>query len=140
ARRRTVKGILADVNVIGQVVHLVKLMQSEPWAEFWQELGLTLYRFQDVGLDPKATDLEIWKRCQAHELILITDNRNDDSPDSLAATIRSLNTGTCLPVFTISDLDKFGASREYEERVLVTLYDYLLRIDSVRGCGRLYLP
>jgi len=135
-----VKGILADNNVIGQVAYLVQLMQAEPWSDFWKELGLVLRRFEEVGLAPDATDVEIWNRCQAEELILITDNRNDDSPDSLTAAIRNLNTQASLPVFTIADLDKFGVSREYEERVLVSLYDYLLRIDHVRGSGRLFLP
>jgi len=135
-----VKGILADNNVIGQVAYLVQLMQSRPWQDFWKELGLALRRFEDVGLAPTASDVEIWQRCQADELILITDNRNDDSPDSLAAAIRDFNTPASLPVFTIADLDKFGTSREYEERVLVALYDYLLRIDEVRGTGRLFLP
>lgn len=134
------KGILADHNVIGQVAYLVQMMQSEPWAEFWNELGLVLRRFDDLGLAITASDVEIWQRCQADELILITDNRNDESPESLSAAIRDLNTPTSLPVFTIADLDKFGSSREYEERVVVALYNYLLRIDEVRGTGRLYLP
>jgi hypothetical protein len=57
-----------------------------------------------------------------------------------AAAIRKFNTPASLPVFTIADLERFATSREYEERVLVTLYDYLLRIDEVRGTGRLFLP
>jgi hypothetical protein len=135
-----VKGILADINVVGQVVHLVKLMQAEPWTEFWNDLGLVLYRFEDLGLAATAKDIEIWERCQAHDLIFITDNRNEDSADSLIATIRKFNTPTSLPVFTIADLGKFGRSREYEKQVVTTLYDYLLRIDEVRGTGRLFLP
>jgi hypothetical protein len=135
-----VKGILADNNVIGQVAYLAQLMQAHGWEDFWNELGLTLVRFEDVGLSVHASDVEIWQRCQADELILITDNRNDDSPDSLNAAIRNFNTADSLPVFTIADLDKFGASREYEERVVSALYDYLLRIDEVRGAGRLFLP
>jgi hypothetical protein len=135
-----VKGILADNNVIGQVDYLVQLMQSEPWQEFWKDLGLVLLRFADVGLAPTASDREIWQRCQAEELILITDNRNDESPDSLTAAIRDLNTPTSLPVFTIADLEKFGTSRDYEDRVVTTLYDYLLRIDEVLGTGRLFIP
>jgi hypothetical protein len=135
-----VKGILADNNVIGQVAYLVRLMQSEPWGDFWNELGLVLRHFDDVSLAPNASDVEIWQRSQAEELILITDNRNDDSPLSLAGAIRDFNTPTSLPVFTIADLDKFGTNREYEERVLVSLYDYLFRIDEVRGTGRLFLP
>lgn len=134
------KGILADNNVIGQVAYLVQLMQAEPWGDYWKDLGLVLRHFQDVGLAPTARDVEIWQCCQTEELILITDNRNDDSPDSLAAAIRNFNTPASLPVFTIADLDKFGSSRDYDERVVLTLYDYLLRIDEVRGTGRLFLP
>ena len=137
---KTVKGILADNNVIGQVAYLVRLMQAKPWDEFWNELGLVVCQFADVGLLPTASDVEVWQRCQAHELILITDNRNEDSPDSLTAAIRKFNTSTSLPVFTIADLDKFKTSREYDEQVVVALYDYLLRIDEVRGTGRLFLP
>jgi hypothetical protein len=135
-----VKGILADNNVIGQVAYLVQLMQAAPWGEYWNHLGLVLRRFEDVGLAATATDVELWQCSQAHELIVITDNRNDDSPASLTAAIRQFNTPQSLPVFTIADLDKFGASREYQERVVLTLYDYLLRIDEIRGTGRLYLP
>jgi len=134
------RGILADNNVIGQVAYLVQLMQAEPWSDFWKELGLSLRRFDEVGLAPTASDVDIWQCCQAHELILITDNRNEDSPDSLTAAIRNLNTPASLPVFTIADLGKFAESRDYQERVLEALYDYLLRIDEVRGTGRLFVP
>jgi len=132
-----VKGILADNNVIGQVTHLVQLMQAEPWAEFWEHLGLELRHFEDVGLAPTATDLEVWQRCQEHELVLITDNRNDDSADSLAAAIRNFGTLASLPVFTIGDVGTFATSPQYVEQVLRSLFDYLLRIDEVRGTGRL---
>lgn len=134
------QGILADVNILGQVEYLVERMRAESWAEFWQDLGLVLRRFEDVELAVTATDLEIWEKCQQEELILITDNRNDDSPDSLESTIRRLNTSTSLPVFTIADLDKFRTSPAYVESVLVRLYEYLLDIEAVRGVGRLYLP
>jgi hypothetical protein len=106
----------------------------------WTGLGLVLKSFEDVGLSPTSTDVEIWRTCQAEELILITDNRNQDSPDSLEATIRKYNQPDNLPVFTIGDLDKFRDSRAYAEQVLEQLYDYLLRIDELRGTGRLYLP
>jgi hypothetical protein len=135
-----VKGILADINTIGPVEILAQRMQAEPWAEFWSTLGLILMRFEDVGLSPQSSDLEIWRTCQAQQLILITDNRNHDSPDSLEATLRSHNQPDCLPVFTISNLSDFRVSRPYADRVLERLYDYLLRIDEVRGTGRLYLP
>jgi len=115
-------------------------MQTKPWEEFWQYLGLTLRRFDDVGLTAASKDTEIWHRCQELELVLITDNRNDDTPDSMMAAIRNFSTPTFLPVFTISDLNKFATNPDYVDRILRSLYGYLLRIDEVRGTGRLYLP
>jgi hypothetical protein len=135
-----VKGILADANAIGQVEALVRQMQAEPWADFWTDLGLVLKRFEDLGLSPRATDLEVWRTCQVEQLVLITDNRHQDTPDSLEATIRQYNGPDCLPVVTIGDIKNFAASRSYAERVVERLYDYLLRIDELRGTGRLYVP
>ena len=134
------KGLIADANIQGQVDYLVQRMHAEAWAEFWQALGLVLRRFEDVGLSASATDLEVWNVCQAEHLILITDNRNLDSEDSLEATIRRSNTSESLPVFTIADINEFRTNSSYVERAVEALYDYLLRIDEVRGTGRLYLP
>ncbi len=134
------KGLVADANIQGQVEHLAQRMQAEPWADLWQALGLALHRFEDVGLPPSATDLEVWTVCQAEQLVLITDNRNLDSADSLEATIRRNNAPESLPVFTIADMNEFRTNNSYVERVVEALYDYLLRIEEVRGAGRLYLP
>ena len=135
-----VKGILADANAIGPIDSLVHQMQSEVWSEFWVWLNLAYKRFEDVGLSPDSSDFEIWQTCQAEQLVLITDNRNQDSPGSLEATIRQFNQPDSLPVFTISDMTAFRTSPAYAEKVLEHLYDYLLRIDEIRGTGRLYLP
>lgn len=134
------KGLIADTNIQGQVEYLVQRMQAKAWAEFWLALGLVLRRFEDVGLSASATDLEVWNICQTEHLILITDNRNLASEDSLEATIRRNNTPESLPVFTIADMHEFRTNSSYVERVVEALYDYLLRIDEVRGTGRLYLP
>jgi hypothetical protein len=135
-----VKGILADVHIRGPVQDLVREMQKEPWAEFWDYLGLVLYHFDDLGLTSTSTDLDIWRKCQDEQLIFITNNRNEDSADSLQTTIRLKNTADSLPVFTIGDMNKLRLSRTYAAEVLKRLYDYLLNIDNVRGTGRLYLP
>jgi hypothetical protein len=135
-----VKGLVADANIQGQVEYLVQRMQADAWAEFWQALGLVLHRFEDIGLSGSSTDLEVWNVCQAEHLILITDNRNLDAEDSLEATIRRNSSPESLPVFTIADMNQFRMNSSYVERVVEVLYDYLLRIDDVRGAGRLYLP
>jgi hypothetical protein len=135
-----VQRILADNDVRGQVDYLGALMRVEPWAEFSRDLGLALLHFEDVGLYPTASDLDVWQRCQADQLVLITGNRNLAGPNSLEATIRQLGAPQCLPVFTIADVDRFNASKPYAEHVVETLLDYLQRIESLRGTGRLYLP
>ena len=135
-----VKGILADVHMIGDVERMVEAMQREPWTEFWDHLGLALYRFDDVGLAPTSTDLEIWLRCQEYGVVLVTDNRNEESVDSMGFAIRTHNTPSSLPVFTIGKLGRFQKSQEYAARVVDKVLTYLLDIDRVRGAGRLYLP
>ena len=134
------KGLGADANIQGQVEYLLQRMQADPWADVWQALGLVLRRFEDIGLSESSTDLEVWDVCQAEQLILITDNRNLDSEDSLEAAIRRNNTPASLPLFTIADMSEFRTDNSYVERVVEALYDYLVRIDDVRGPGRLYLP
>jgi hypothetical protein len=120
--------------------HLAELMQSNSWADIWKALRLALVHFEDFGLLSTATDAEIWHFCQAEELILITDNRNRDSDDSLEATIRFYNSLDSLPVFTIANRRRFNASRAYAARAVVRAYEYLFDLDTYRGTGRLYLP
>jgi hypothetical protein len=119
---------------------VIGILENETLREFWLSLGLILYDFEDVGLDPKVADDVLWHVCQQQQIVLITANRNHDGPDSLEATIRAHNTLTSLPVFTIADDQRVLTSKDYAERVALKLLDYLLDIDRVRGAGRLYIP
>lgn len=132
--------ILADANVEGHVARLVSLMQSDDWREIWDFLGLKVVSFTELGLDPETPDDEVWQVCQDRQLCLLTSNRNDDGPDSLAATIRSRTTVDSLPVFTFGDADRILQDRDYALRVVESLFDQLLRLDTLRGTGRQYLP
>ena len=134
------KGILADVNIQGHVDLLVVLMQAEPWKLFWDHLNLKYAHFAEFGLAPSAPDSLVWATCQTEELVLITDNRNKKGLDSLEATIQTRNTPTSLPVFTVANVPHLRASRDYADRVIEKLLDSLLRIDALRGTGRLFLP
>jgi len=69
----------------------------------------------------------------------VTNNRNEDDAESLQATISARNTLDSLPVLTIADTERLRSSRDYAERVAESLLDVLLRIDELRGTGRLYL-
>ena len=103
-------------------------------------LELAVLHFADVGLTPAALDSLVWETCQKEELVLITDNRNQNDQDSLETTIQTYNTPTSLPVFTIANIPHLRASRDYVNRVIDKLLDSSLRIDALRGTGRLYLP
>lgn len=133
------KGILADVNIEGHVDLLVAL-KVEPWKLFWDDLKLRYFHFVDAGLAPDAPDSLVWETCQKLGLVLVTDNRNRKGADSLEATIQDRNTPTCLPVFTIANVPHLRASRAYADRIIDKMLDFLTRIESLRGTGRLYLP
>jgi hypothetical protein len=133
-------GILADANIQGYVDFLVALMQAEPWKLFWDDLQLTYVRFSDVGLAHNAPDSLIWDICQQRSLVLITDNRSENDPDSLETTIRTKSMAKSLPVLTIGDIQQLRHSREYVNRVIDTFLESMYRIDSLRGTGRLFLP
>jgi hypothetical protein len=135
-----VKGIVGDVNVKGHINILGFVLGEEPWQEIWQWLNLQCLTFQQLGLADNTPDSIVWEVCQREELILITDNRNEDGPDSLETTIRIHNSATSLPVFTLSNATRFLDSPAYRQQVAQKLLQYLLEIDAYRGTGRLYLP
>ena len=58
----------------------------------------------------------------------------------MCKVIQSENQPDSLPVITIADQDRVLQDRLYAEKVAESLLDYLLRIDQVRGAGRLYVP
>ena len=134
------RGILADINVVGQRDALLSIWTSDTWRDFWDGLGLSVETFRTLGLSDTASDALIWRTCQREGLVLITGNRNDDGPDSLEATIRNQNQPESLPVITIGDADRVLRDRLYAENVADRLLDYLMRTDEVRGVGRLYVP
>jgi hypothetical protein len=132
--------LLADVNLQGHVDRLVARMQEKPWRDFWDYLDLAYVTFADLGLDPADTDAVVWRRCQEHSALLLTNNRNDDGPVSLETTLRIHNTAQSLPIFTIGNADRILESPTYADQVIERLFQYLLELDNVRGTGRLYLP
>jgi hypothetical protein len=135
-----VKALLGDINIQGHVQVLVHVLESAAWNGVWTLFNLPVYTFRDLGLAPDTPDVALWQVCQQQEIILITANRNDDGPDSLESTIRTMNTIHSLAVFTIADADQILHSRAYAERVVERLLDYLIDIDNYRGTGRQYLP
>ncbi len=133
-------GLLADVNIEGQFVVLLGVLESKEWHDLWRELNVTVYNLDDLGLPTDASDLELWQRCQERDLVLLTANRNLEGDDSLEATIRRLNRSESLPVLTLSNPLRIIQDKRYAHLVAERLCEYLIEIDRYRGTGRIFLP
>ena len=116
------------------------ICQLPPWVDLWRELDCIICTFEDFDLPLDATDAAIWQVCQDHNVLLITGNRNAESPESLEMTIRQRNASHCLPVLTLADPDRIQRDRHYAESIVERLFDILIDPDALRGTGRLYLP
>lgn len=131
--------IMSDHDIEGQFAALLRILMSPDWTDWWVDLDCKIETFASMGLSENSPDSVVWETCQAHQVILVTGNRNNESPDSLEATILRLNQTGSLPVITISNPQEV-VHRSYAERAALRLLEYLSRIDEFRGTGRLYIP
>ena len=126
------------MNIEGHVARLVAVMQSDYWRDV-SDSGHSHPHFPRSRTSADDIDTHVWQVCQEKQLYLLTNNRNDDGPASLEATLRKFNSPSSLPIFTLSDSDRIYQSRDYTERMAESLFDKLLRVDSLKeavgGCG-----
>lgn len=132
--------ILVDVNIEGHGAVIWGRLQSPQWNELTSLLTVTFASFREVGLDAASSDDLIWHSCQASGFYLLTSNRNEDSSNSLEATIRREGQPASLPVFTIPSPDRVYHNPEFLERVVDKLLNYLVDAENILGTGRLSLP
>jgi hypothetical protein len=132
--------ILLDENIEGYAEYLARFVFSPEWNDIGTLLGVRIVTFDQVGLAKGISDEQVWDFCQQHLFYLLTDNRNDDKPDSLEAIIRTRTLPSSLPVFTISDINRFRSERQYTEALVAKLLEYLFDAGNLVGAGRLYLP
>jgi hypothetical protein len=119
---------------------VLPIWASDAGRDLWSGLGLVVEDFPGLGLSYDASDAVTWRTCQREGLVLMTGNRNRRGPDSLEAVIQDENQSDSLPVITFADADRVLRDRLHAERVAEGLLDDLMRIDEVRGVGRLYVP
>jgi hypothetical protein len=103
-------------------------------------LDVQLLSIEQVGLDRTAKDDAVWRFCQQQGIYLLTANRNQESDDSLEATIKREGTAESLPVFTLSNEAGIYQSAAYLDKVVEMLLDYLLYMENFSGAGQLFLP
>ena len=131
---------MADHDVEGHLQVLLRVLTSAAWRELWSELAYTVESFVSLGIPYNTPDLELWRICQARQIVLITGNRNKAGLDSLTSVIQRINNPSSIPVLTIGDPPRILSSRDYAESVVSRLLEYLVDLENIRGTGRLYLP
>jgi hypothetical protein len=102
------KGILADHNADGHFEVLLRTLLSDEWLGLWNELDVPVLTFAEIGLPPDVDDATLWRTCQREQVVLITNNRNTEGPESLQHVIRTETSRVCLPVFTLANLSRRG--------------------------------
>jgi len=131
---------MADHDVEGHVRALLRVLMSDEWRDFWEELGYQIASFESLGIAANTPDLHLWFLCQERDIVLITGNRNKEGSWSLEAAIEQFGTQESLPVLTIGEPHRIFSSNAYTYQVAVRLLEYLDDMDNLRGTGRLFLP
>jgi len=128
--------ILVDHNLKGHAALLFVTLKEDGWVEL---LDLSFVYFSETPLDESSDDTTVWRYAQAQHALLLTDNRNRRSDDSLQATIERENHPQALPVLTIGSKERLN-DPEYRSRVAEGIADVIIYLDNFRGAGRIFLP
>lgn len=136
------RGLLADSNVQGHMVHIQQLLeQLDLWPVFI-ELKIVFATFADLGLPLDLDDRTLWQRCQEGGWVLFTENRNHEDADSLEATLRDSWQPGHLPVLTLASKHKFQSQAEYARKVARDVANQLfdLQMGKINQQPRIYVP
>jgi hypothetical protein len=135
-------GLLADIQLQGHLRYLHRLLVRLDLLPILEELNLTFATFADLDLPPDVDDRTLWNSCQRLGWVLFTENRNQDSIDSLEATLADSWRVGHLPVLTLANRDEFVRHREYAEEVAADIGDLLFGIVHGEFCdqSRIYVP
>jgi hypothetical protein len=131
--------ILTDNDVVGAVRAFRRILESEEWAELTSILDLQFIKFPDVELPRDAPDVTVWQRCQEVGALLITGNRSSGT-DSLEQTIHEQGRSDRFPVLAIGDPQRVTREPAYARECAMSLLDFVERIETLRGTGRLFIP
>ncbi len=129
--------LLADHNIAGLARLLMGTLQSLGWLEL---LDVRLLTFADAGLAPESTDREVWRRAQELQAFLLTDNRNNDGPDSLEQTLIEEIAPESYPVITVGSTERLRRDTTYRTACAERLVDVVVNRERYFGTPRLYIP
>jgi hypothetical protein len=126
----------------GQAALLWGTIAAEGWLEL---VPIRFVGFEEVSLSEDSNDRLVWQVAQTNQMfanwryIILTANRNMKGIDSLEQVIREENTGTSLPVVTISNKERLD-EQSYREQCSSRLVEILFDLENYMGVGRLYIP
>jgi hypothetical protein len=138
----TMRGLLADINVQGHLPYLIRLLEFLQLWPVLAELKLEFITFPQLQLPPDLDDRAVWHRCQADGWVLFTENRNDDDPNSLQATLTDSWRIGHLPVLTLANKSKFETSASYAQKIAIDVAELLFGIafGEYHDQPRIYVP
>jgi hypothetical protein len=131
--------ILTDNDVIDAIRAFQRISESPEWVDLTATLELQFIELQDVELPIDAPDGAVWQRSQDIGALLITGNRSSGE-GSLEQTIAELAGPESLPVLTIGDPRRVIRDAVYAHECAISLLDFVERIETLRGTGRLFIP
>ena len=134
--------MLADVNLQGYLRRLRGQLDRMGLWEVMNGRGLRFASFSELGIAADADDRRIWNMCQSEGWVLFTDNRNNDGPDSLQATLDDSWMPGHLPVLTLSRKIALENNSAYAQRVAISIADLLFGIVDGENLDRprIYVP
>ncbi|MDY6786115.1 MAG: ACP S-malonyltransferase [Cyanobacteriota bacterium] len=127
---------LADYNLNRQALLLSGSLAVGGWLDI---IPIRIVTFEEVGLSADSSDRLVWRFAQAHQMLLLTGNRNMKGEDSLEQVMREENSATSFPIITISNPNRIN-EYDYRERCVESLVEIVIDIQNYMGVGRLYIP
>jgi hypothetical protein len=138
-RKTSIMLILTDNDVIGAVRVFRRILESPEWVDMTVTLELEFIELKDIELLPDAPDVAVWQSSQEAGALLITGNRSSGE-GSLDQTIAEQAGPENLPVLTIGDPRRVIRDPVYVGECVLSLLDFVERIETLRGTGRLFIP
>jgi hypothetical protein len=131
--------ILTDNDVVGAVRVFRRILASSEWVGLTVTLEIEFIELKDIDLAADAPDVAVWRRSQEVGALLITGNRSSGE-GSLDQTIAAQGRPASLPVLTIGDPRRVIRDPAYARECVLSLLDFVDRIETLRGTGRLFIP
>ena len=130
--------VMADANSIGAVDRLVAVVRADDeLRELWEALEVGLLTLRDVGLGFDAPDSDVRRVCAARDIWLVTNDVNNDGPDSLEAALAA-ERGDELPVLMVDQQAVLHDSPTCHS-VALELLEKIADGDLLRGTRRVWL-